>query len=109
LVDQPGLFGAGNDLYGVAEGFAGARQELLPVARFTQRLRGDGTYLRGRKICQTLPETRQAIPAALHGLGREIAVFVETAAQADGFFAVFGALDVTVGEAADFETKAVGS
>jgi hypothetical protein len=57
---------------------------------------------------QALREAGQAVPAALHGGGDEVAVFVQSAALADGFLEVFDAEDVPVVEAADFEAKAVG-
>jgi hypothetical protein len=53
------------------------------------------TWLR-LKPCQPLAKARQAVPAALHGLGREVALGVQAIALAHGFLQVFGAVDLAV-------------
>jgi hypothetical protein len=45
----------------------------------------------------------------LHGLGREVAVFVQAAALAHGFFQILGAAEFAVVYAADFQAKTVGA
>ena len=51
---------------------------------------------------EVLAEAGQAVPAALHGLGREVALGVQAVALAHGFLQVFGAVDLSVLEAPRF-------
>ena len=109
LVNQAGFFGAGHHINGVAQYLVGTVQKNIAVARFAQGLRGHGTHLGTGKVGQALGKTRQTIPTALQGVGRQVAVVIQAVALAHGFFDVFHALDVAVLEAANFQAKAVGS
>ena len=109
LVDQAGFFAPGNHVDGKAEYVVGAHQELVPVARFTQGLRGHRTHLGFLEPGQPFAETRQAVPAALHRLRAQVAFGVQAVALADGLFEVFGAFKLAVVQAHDFESKAVGT
>ena len=63
----------------------------------------------GVKTGQALAKAGQAIPAGLHGLGRQVAVFVQAAALAHGFFQILGAAEFAVLDAANFQAKTVGA
>ena len=73
---------------------------LLARVRNSSRLRASRrVWVATARTCglleagQTFAKTRQAVPAALHGLGRQVAVFVQAVALAHGFLQVFGAVD----------------
>lgn len=87
----------------------GSYQELVAVAGFAQGLCGDGADLVFFETCQAFAEAGQAIPAALHGFRGQVAVCIKPVALADGFLEVFGAVDLAMVKAANFEAKAVGS
>ena len=109
LVDQPGLFLAGDHFDGEAQDGLGPRQELVAVAGLAQGLGGHGPHLLLAEPVQPLGEAGQARPAALHGLGVQQLVFIQPATLAHGFLEVFDAFDVTGVVAADFEPEAVGA
>ena len=109
LVDQPGLFAAGNHVDWKAENFIGAPQKSFPVACLAQCLGGDRPHLPRREARQALAEAGQAVPAALHGLRAEVAFTVHSGALANGFLEVFGAFELAVIQSNDFEPKTVGA
>ena len=85
------------------------RQKLFPVVRLPQGLRGDGPDLRLLEPRQPLGEAGQAVPAALHGIERQVAVAIQSVALADRFLDVFRAVDPAMIKAANFKAKAVRS
>lgn len=58
---------------------------------------------------QPFGEAGQAVPAALHGVRRQVAVAVQSVALADRFLDVFRAVDPAMIKAANFKAKTVGS
>jgi hypothetical protein len=109
LVDQAGLLAPGHHVDREAENPLGFGQELGAVARFAQCLGRDGAHMVLLEPCQPLAEAGQAVPAALHGFGGQVALFVQAAALAHGFLQVFGPVDLAVVEVADFKAEAVGA
>jgi hypothetical protein len=109
LVDQAGFLAPGHHVDRKAQHALGFGQELVAVARFAQGLGGHGAHLAAFEPCQPFAEAGQAVPAALHGLGGQVALGVQAAALAHGFFQVFGAVDLAVVEVADFKAEAVGA
>jgi hypothetical protein len=107
LVDQAGFFAPRDHVDAEAQDGARAQQEFFAVARFAQRLRGHGAHLRALEAGQPLAEAGEGVPAALHGLGREVAGAVQAVALAHGFLEVFGAVDLAVVDLSDFEPEAV--
>jgi len=79
------------------------------VAGFAQRLGGHGPHLPGLETGQAFAETRQAVPAPLHGIRSEVARLVQTASLAHRLLQVFDPADLAVLVAADFQPEAVGS
>ena len=108
LVNQPGFFAAGNHIDGETQGFLATLDKFFAVDGFAQRLGGHCPHLRFVKPCQAFAKARQAIPSALHGLRRQVAVFIESAALAHGFLDVFDAVDAAVVKTSNFKAKAVG-
>lgn len=74
---------------------------------FTQSLGGHRADFMGVKAGQAFAKTSQAIPAALHGLGGQVALFIQSAALAHRFFQIFGATKLTVIDLPNFKSKAV--
>ena len=109
LVNQPGFFLARNDADRKAKNFLRGNQKCFAVAGFTQCLRGNGADLLGFKTGKPLTKARQALPAALHGLGRQHAARVKAIALADRFLHIVDAVDAAVVDAANFKTEAVGA
>ena len=109
LVDQPGLFTPRNHINRKTQNFVGFGQEFIAVARLTQCLGGNSTNLRFLETRQPFTKTRQAVPPALHGIQREVAVSIESVALTYGFLQVFGAVDVASVKAANLQAKTVGA
>ena len=65
LVDQARFFAAGNHVDGKAQDLVSALEELVAVARFAQRLGGDGPHLGLLEAGQSLAKAGQAVPAPL--------------------------------------------
>ena len=63
LVDQAGFFAAGDHVDAEAQDGARAQQELVAVARFAQRLGGDGAHLRALEAGQPLAKAGEARPS----------------------------------------------
>ena len=93
-VDQAGFFLTADDLDRKAQQPLPAGQKVVAVARLAQRLRGHGAHLPRRKPLQRLAKARQAVPAALQGLRRQVAVGPQPAALAHGFLVVVDALEL---------------
>ena len=83
------------------------RQKLVTIARFTQGLCGHGAHLCTLEAGQTLTKAGQAVPAPLHGLGGQVARFVEAIALANGFLQVLRAVVLAMVNTADFKAKTV--
>ena len=109
LVDQACFLHTRNHINRVAQKGAAACQKFLAIACFAQGLRGHGPDMLAGKACQSFREPCEACPSTLHGFLRQIAVFIQSVALANGFLEVFHTLYVTVLEAANFQAKAVGS
>ena len=109
LIDETGFFAARNHVNGEAQHFVGAGQKFVTVARFTQGLRRHRAHFGFFKARQPLAKAGQAVQPALDGVGRQVAVFVQPIALAHGFLEVFGAEELAMVHAADFEAKTVGS
>ena len=107
LIDQPRFFAASNDINRKTQNAMRPFQKYIAVACFTQCLRGYRADLAFLETGQPFAKTRQAVPAALHRFGRQVAVRVQAIALADGFLQVFGAVDLAVFEATNFKAKAV--
>ena len=107
LVNHAGFFAPGDDLDREAQNLIGFLQEGIPIAGFAQGLCGHSSDLVLSKACQTFCKTRQAVPAALHGVQRQIALGIQAIALSDSLFEVLGAVDLSVVEAANFKAKAV--
>ena len=65
LVDQARFLAAGDHVDGKAQHLVRALEEFVAVARFAQRLGGDGAHLGALEAGQPLAEAGQAVPAAL--------------------------------------------
>ena len=109
LVDQARFFRPGDDADRVTQNLVGALDEDIAVARFAQGLGGYGAHMGGRKALQALGKARQAIPAALHGLGRQQALLIETGALADHLLEILHAFNMARGIAANFQAETIGS
>ena len=109
LVNQPGFFTARNHVNRKAENFVRSVQKFIAVAGFAQGLGGDCPDLALFKARQPFAKTSQTVPAALHRVKREVAVRVQPIALTDGFFEVFGAVDLASVKAANLKAKAIGS
>jgi hypothetical protein len=107
LVDQAGFFAAGDHVDAETQDGARAQQEFVAVAGFAQRLGGHGAHLRALEAGQPLAETGERVPAALHGLGREVARAVQAVALAHGFLEVLGAVNLAMVDLSDFQPEAV--
>ena len=108
LVNQAGLFPAGDDVDGETQRLVGTAQKFRPVARFAQRLGGHGTYIGGFEACQAFAKAGQAVPAGLHGFWCQITVGIQSAALAHSLFDVFGTLELAVVYVPYFKAEAVG-
>ena len=109
LVDQARFFASRNHVDRESQNLVGPRQEFITVARLAQRLRGDGPNLTPLQPRQAFAKARQTVPATLHRLGGEVAIFVQAVALADGFLEVLGALNLAMLKASDFQTETVGA
>ena len=109
MVDEPGLFGARNDINGEAQYLVGALQKIIAIFGFTQGLGGHRAHLVLLQTGQALTKAGQAIPAHLHGFGAQAALFVQATALSNGFFEVFDPLNLTVHETGDFKSITVGA
>lgn len=107
LVDQAGFFAPGDHVDAETQNGARTQQELFAVACFAQCLGGDGTDLRALEAREALAEAGKRIPAALHGLGGEVARAVEAVALAHRLLEVFGAMNLTMVDLSDFQPEAV--
>jgi hypothetical protein len=72
-------------------------------------LSGNSFDFRRLKPGQAFAKAGQAIPASLHGLGRQISIGIKPAALADRFFQVLGTEVLAVVHSTDFKAKAVRS
>ena len=77
-------------------------QKNMPVFGFTQRLGCHRPDLIGLESGQPFSKSCQALPAALHGFGAQIAVFVQTAALSHGFLDVLRSLNEAMAIATNF-------
>ena len=107
LINEARFLAARNDVNRKTQQLTAGPQKLVAVARLAQGLRGHGAHLVGRKPGQPLAKAGQAIPAALHGLGREVARFIEPTTLANRFFEVFSAIKLAAFNATNLETEAV--
>ena len=108
-VDQRGFFLTGDDFDRKAQQFAALVDEFIAVAGFPQGLRGHGAHALRVEPPQAFAKARQAGPAALHGLLRQVAIAVQAIALAHGFLQVLQAVDLEVFVAADFQAETVGA
>ena len=107
MVNQPGFFATGHHVNGEAQDLGGAGQEFVAVTRFAQGLRGDCPHLVALEASQPFTETRQAIPARLHSLSGQIAVFVESTPLPHRLLEVLRPDKFVVIDDPDFEAKAI--
>ncbi len=108
LVDQARFLAPGDHVDGKTQHLVGALQKNIAVAGFAQGLGGDGVHFPLFEAGEALAKPRQAVPAALHGFRREVAILIQAVALAHGFLEVFGTVDLAVIETAYFEAVAVG-
>src|SRR5690606_24252813 len=108
-IDQPGFFISRDDFNGKPENFSATGKKNLAIPGFAQGLRGDGAYMGFPELLQTLGEARQAFPAALHGLVRQVALVIQRIALPDDFLEVFNALDLAMFITPDFQPETIGA
>ena len=108
LVNQAGFFTARDDINRKPQHFVGTQQKFISVARFAQRLRGHSAYFGRFETSQSFTKPCQTVPARLHGLRCQVAVFIQPAALAHGFFQVLGTAEFAVVYLTDFQAKTVG-
>ena len=77
MINQPRLFFAADHLHRAAEDLLGDLQKLIGVGRRAQRGGGDDADLLARNVLQAFGEQPQALPAALHGLMRQVIVLIQ--------------------------------
>ena len=107
LVDQPGFFPAGNNIDGEPQNLMRLDQKLVSVASLSQSLSGHSSDLRFFESRQPLAESGQAIPAALHGVLRQVSFGIQAIPLTYGFFKIFRAVDLAPIKPADFQAKTV--
>jgi hypothetical protein len=73
-----------------------------PKMVFAQGLGRYGTHFRGFEARQPFAKAGQTVPARLHGLGGEVAVLVQPATLAHGFFQILRSAKFAVVHMADF-------
>ncbi len=81
VINQPRFFFAADHLHRAAEDLLGDLQELIGVGRQAQRGGGDDADLLARNVLQAFREQPQALPAALHGLMRQVIVLIQPGRQ----------------------------
>ena len=102
LVNQPGFFPACDHVNRKSEKLVAIPDEFVAIQGFTQGLGGHRPNPLFFKARQPFTKTGQAVPAALHGVLRKIAVGVQTVALAHGFFKVFDPVDAAMVKPANF-------
>ena len=109
LINQARFLFAADNLHRAAEDFPRFFQKLTGVNRQAQRRRSDHADLRRGNILQTLGEQAQALPAALHGFGRERVVAIKASGQTDFAFDTTEGLDAPSHLAYNQHMKAIGA
>ena len=108
-INQPRFFFARNHLDGETQNAFRFGEKNIAVARFAQSLCGHRPHMAGPKAGKAFTKTRQAIPAALHGLFGQVALGIQSIALPHSFFDVFHPAQLARIHLTDFEPETVGT
>ncbi|MCY1529878.1 hypothetical protein D9M68_650470 [compost metagenome] len=110
--DQAGLFAAGDDFDGKAQGGFGPRQEVPGVARHAEGVGRDGADAVGMKAAQAVAEALEHGDGAVDRVVAELFLGVQAGREPDGFLETIDLIDlgrtVLLNDASDGEAEAVG-
>ena len=106
-VDEARLFAAGDDIDGVTERLASAREKARAILRLAKRVRAGGPHGSGGKLAHPLTETRETGERPLGRLGREISLGVEPFGEANALAQAIEDVNAPFVETRDHEVKAI--
>ena len=107
LVNQARFFSPSNHVDRKAQHLLSFIDKEIAIARLAQSLRGDRAHLACIKAMEPFAESRQRIPAALHGIDGEVTLIIKARALAHRFLQIIHTHDRSMLEAPNFHAKAV--